>query len=85
MHPQFELFTPQWFYRAHVYTGSVGDFRYRIAHDADTLHAAVYSKVCYEVADDVESRDFPWTAEGVAALQEWIQGRYESLAAKGGH
>ena len=46
MHPQFQDYTVQWFKRAYVYTGSIGDFRYRFAHDDETtLHAAVYSKV----------------------------------------
>jgi len=84
MHPQFQDFTPQWFRRAHVYTGSIGDFRYRIAQEGETaLHAAVYSRVCYELANDVEKQEFPWTEEGVKALQEWIQGKYESFLAKG--
>ena len=29
MHPQFSELTPRWFKRAFVYTGSIGDFRYR--------------------------------------------------------
>ena len=60
MHPQFACLTPHWFYRAYVYTGSIGDFRYRFDRDADAnmLHTAVYSRLCYEVADDVQKRDF---------------------------
>ena len=42
----------------------------------------MYSKVCYEAADDVESREFPWTEEGVKALQSWVQERYEAFTAK---
>ena len=55
MHPQFACLTPHWFYRAYIYTGSIGDFRYRFDRDADAnmLHTAVYSRLCYEVADDV--------------------------------
>ena len=83
MHPQFQDYTVQWFKRAYVYTGSIGDFRYRFAHDDETtLHAAVYSKVCYELADDVVSQDFPWTDEGVKALQAWVQAQYEAFMAK---
>ena len=85
MHPQFQPLTPRWFYRAHVYTGSIGDFRYRFAQvGKEAICASVYSKVCYEVADDVESREFPWTEEGVKALQEWVQGRYEAFTAENG-
>ncbi len=85
MHPQFQPLTPQWFRRAYNYTGSIGDFRYRYFHDDEkTLHVSVYSKVCFELADDVESRDFPWTDEGVRELQIWIQGKYEEFCAGNG-
>ena len=33
MHPQFAALTPRWFKRAFVYTGSIGEFRYRFATD----------------------------------------------------
>ncbi len=83
MHPQFQDFTPQWFRRAHVYTGSIGDFRYRFAQvGEEALKASVYSRVCYELADDVEEETFPWTDEGVKALQAWVQGKYEAFAAQ---
>ena len=35
MHPQFAELTPTWFNRAFVYTGSIGEFRYRFAGDKD--------------------------------------------------
>ena len=49
MHPQFAEFTPRWFKRAFVYTGSIGEFRYRFKTDKDAglLHAAVYSQLCF--------------------------------------
>ena len=81
MHEQFAPLTVQWFKRAFVYTGSIGDFRYRYATDKDNglLHVATYSKVCYEVADYVTEQDFPWTEEGVKALQTWMQQQYENF------
>ena len=85
MHPQFQDLTPRWFYRAHVYTGSIGDFRYRFAQLNDhTLQVSVYSKVCYEVAGDVVRREFPWTEEGVKELQAWVQAQYEDFTARSG-
>lgn len=82
MHPQFESLTPQWFKRANVYTGSIGDFRYRFATDKkeNTLRASVYSIYCYEVATDVVEETFPWDEEGVKALQQWVQAKYEAFA-----
>lgn len=84
MHPQFEVLTPQWFKRAFVYTGSIGDFRYRFATDKDhnLLHAAVYSVYCYEVATDVKEQDFSWDESGVEQLKAWLQNEYEAFGAK---
>lgn len=80
MHPQFEELTPRWFKRAFVYTGSIGDFRYRFAHnDDETLHAAVYSKYCYERAIDVVEQDFSWNEDGVSQLKNWLQEKYEDF------
>jgi len=84
----FEEITPQWLGRAYLFNGSIGrpgsDFRYRLSQDEKEklVRAAVYSKVCYEKADDVETRDFPWDEEGVAALREWLEERYEAFLAK---
>lgn len=80
MHPQFKILSARFFLRSHVYTGSIGDFRYRFAHsDPETIHAAVYTVFCYEKAQDVTERDFPWTDEGVKTLQAWLQERYEAF------
>ena len=35
MHPQFAELTPNWFNRAFIYTGSIGEFRYRFDGDKD--------------------------------------------------
>lgn len=82
MHEQFASLTVQWFKRAFVYTGSIGDFRYRYATDKDLIHAATYSTYCYEVAQDKTEMDFPWTEDGVTALKTWIQSQYEAFIAK---
>lgn len=82
MEPTFAALTPAWFARAYTYTGSIGDFRYRFFHDDEkTLHVSVYSKVCFECADDVESKDFLWDDEGVADLKAWLQEQYEAFLA----
>lgn len=82
MHPQFEELTPQWFKRANVYTGSIGDFRYRFACDKkeNTLRAAVYSVYCYEIATDVTEEYFSWDNDGVTALKAWLQEKYEAFS-----
>jgi len=79
MHPQFAQLTPNWFYRAFVYTGSIGEFRYRFFHEkgGNTITASVYSRICFELAGDVVSREFPWDDDGVKALQQWLQSAWE--------
>lgn len=53
-----------------VYTGSIGDFRYRFCTERDAglsdklgvdiykVEVATYTKLCYEKADDVETEHF---------------------------
>ena len=80
MHPQFSVLTPHWFKRAYVYTGSIGEFRYRFRRGKkdEPLLASVYTNVCYEAATDIEEREYPLTDEGVAQLQQWLQEKYEA-------
>lgn len=86
----FSRLTPNWLHRAYVYNGSVGpfrnDFRFRLAHDGDegVIHAAVYSKVCYELAEDRQERDFSWDDPGVEELKQWLQSEYEAYAGANG-
>ena len=84
IHPQFTELTPRWFKRAFVYTGSIEEFRYRFRTDKDAgvLHAAVYSDLCYELAQDVVEQDFPWDDDGVTLLKDWLQSRYEDYCAR---
>ena len=83
MHPQFAELTPRWFKRAFVYTGSIGDFRYRfdMEKEKNTLHTAVYSVYCYEAAQDRQERDFPWDEAGVEVLKQWLQAKYDQFSA----
>ena len=83
MHPNFEVLTPRWFKRAFVYTGSIGEFRYRFANDKEhsLIHAAVYTHFCYEMAKDVQEQDFPWDEEGVEQLKVWLQEKLEACKA----
>ena len=85
MHPQFSQLTNQWFMRAFNYTGSIGEFRYRYLMEKDhsTIHTAVYTHFCYEVATDVVERDFPWDDEGVEQLKAWMQHALDTYTASG--
>lgn len=84
MHPQFAVLTPHWFKRAYVYTGSIGEFRYRFRRGkaGEPLLASVYTNLCYEAATDIEEREYPLTDEGVAELRQWLQEKYEAYCAR---
>ena len=79
MHPVFEEITPKWLDRSHIYTGSIGDFRYRFAqtNNATTILASVYTKWCYEVAKDVREKEYPWDDDGIAEMRNWLQKLYD--------
>lgn len=89
MHTRFESMKTKWFEVANKqYTGSIEDrekgmdFRYRFEHLPDNmLKASTYSKLCYELATDVEEETFPWTDEGVEELKKWYQSQYEKYCA----
>ncbi len=88
MQEAFEQLTLNGLNRAYVYNGSIGrmkhDFRYRLEQDEkeQIIHAAAYSKICYEKADDIQKQDFPWSEEGVEELKQWLQSCYEAFAAQ---
>ncbi len=82
MHPDFAQLTVPWFKRAYVYTGSIGEFRYRFKRDGETLSVATYTNLCYEVASDVEEREFPWTEDGVEEIKAYLQTKWNAYTSK---
>lgn len=81
MERKFDHLTPRWLARAHVYHGQQDAMRYRFAmNDKEkTVEASVYTNVCYELAQDVQTETFAWDEDGVAALREWMQRQYERI------
>lgn len=61
-----------------VYTGSIGDFRYRfhMEFDSNEVEVAAYTKWCYEKADDAESAVFTIENDDLSALKEWLNAQY---------
>ena len=72
--------TLEWFRFGNIFTGSVGDFRYRIApiKADDVLLASVYSLYSYKNAKDKEEVTFPFTAEGIEQARAWILDKLNS-------
>ena len=61
-----------------VYTGSIGEFRYRfhIEFGSDELEVATYTKWCYEKANDVKEAQFTIVDGDLTQLKEWMNERY---------
>lgn len=84
----FAQITPNWLNRAYLYNGSYGplfhDFRYRLEMNGKEkkVTASAYSKACYEATEDRETEVFDWTDEGVEAMKNWLQARYEAFVAR---
>ncbi len=72
--------TLEWFRFGNIYTGSVGDFRYRLCPDksAGNLTASVYTRFSYHIATDVEEREFPLTEQGITSAREWVLSKLNS-------
>ncbi len=84
MERHFDFLTLSFFTKASVYPGSLGTFRYRFERKGwmndGSIQAWVYENTSFELAQDVESETFPWTEEGVEALQNWLE---EKLTQRG--
>ena len=78
MKPDFDFLSVAFFTKAEIYPGSLGTFRYRFQRfswpgkDGARIQAWVYENICFELAREVETETFPWTAEGVEALRTWL-------------
>ena len=70
MERQFEFLTVQFFTKASVYPGKPDS----------TIQVWVYENVSFELAQDVETKTFPWTEEGVEQIKDWLN---EKLAQRG--
>ncbi len=73
--------TLEWFEFKNIYTGSVGDFRYRIAPDVkeSKLKASVYTEYSYHHAKDIQETEFPLTEDGLLEARKWIFGKGREL------
>ena len=63
-----------------VYTGSIGDFRYRfhIEFGSDELDVATYTKWCYEKATDIHEAHFTLENGDLSEMKAWMNEQYYS-------
>lgn len=85
MENRFDFLTMDFFTRAEVFPGSIGAFRYRFRREGwmgdGKIQAWVYENVCFELAEDIETKTFPWVQEGILELRNWLSEKY---AVRGG-
>lgn len=78
-----ELDRPTWdmLREENIYTNSRRDFRWRHCPDRanGVIHAAVYTVMSYEYADDVTEMDFPFSEEGLSLANEWIESKFREF------
>ena len=67
-----------------IYTDSRRDFRWRYCPNVEeqTLLVSTYTVMSFDFADDVESRDFPLTEEGLQEASEWIESKFQEFVNK---
>ena len=83
-----ELFIPvlHWFDANNIFTGSCGEFRFRIkpnvvmatAKEVDFEASSVtaeywHGPYCYEKSEMEGSADFPMTEEGIQSMKQWLE------------
>ena len=64
-----------------IYTASRKDcrWRYNPLKAEDKITASVYTTLCYECADDVQEKDFPYSEEGLRQANEWISAKFQEF------
>ena len=66
-----------------IYTGSVGDFRYRFQPEAETVKVWAYDPYCFEYCREHDGRmlgeaEFSLDADGLAKAGEWLGEKYNA-------
>ena len=80
--PTWEMLKPK---SENIYTASRKDFRgrYNPVYDKKTdegkLTVSVYTTLCYECANDVQEKDFPYSKEGLCQANEWISAKFQEF------
>ncbi|MBQ4575580.1 MAG: hypothetical protein IJA85_10380 [Clostridia bacterium] len=68
------------FENKNIYTGSSGDFRFRIAPDEEGLTVSVWlGKFCYEKSEMLDEAKFDKTEEGLETTVEWVLSKQQSM------
>ncbi len=73
----FDIAKFNYFKSGNVFTGSKGEFNFRIAGEEDKLAVAVwYGMLCYGKSEIKSQNIFEFSADGLAAAIEWLEKEY---------
>ena len=67
------------FKSGNVFTGSLGEFRFRISPEDGVLKAYAYRTYCFEKAQDVRSEAFSLDEDGLDQLTQWLEQQRASI------
>ena len=67
------------FKSGNVFTGSLGEFRFRISPEDGVLKAYAYRTYCFEKARDVRSEAFSLDEDGLDQLTKWLEQQRASM------
>ncbi len=67
-----ELPNTEYFSYRNIYTGSVGDFRYRIEPVDSQLKVYTYAIYCYEAAETIATYEAALDDDGIEKIRVWL-------------
>ena len=69
----------EWYKFGNIYTGSIGDYRYRFepSKDKEKVKASRYTVYAYSEADDIEETDFELSESGLEEARDWLFEKYQ--------
>lgn len=66
-----------YFESKNVFSGSRGDFNYRIVPEDDQLHVTVWHGfICSDKAEIEAEEQFPLSATGISQMLAWLDGEF---------
>lgn len=73
----FDIAKFNYFKSGNVFTGSKGQFNFRIAGENDLLAVSVwYGLFCYEKSEIVAQNNFDFSADGLDEAIRWLENEY---------
>lgn len=77
-HESFTILPLEYFSFGNKFSGSEGEFNYKITPDTENFHLIVwYGKLCSAKSETVASADFPLAEESRSEICQWLDEQYQ--------